>query len=76
MRALHLFSNWKWTGPAELAVNICLGLRGAGVDARFACGDAPAAARAEARADGKAVKASVRDRVAVSLLLCRIFPQK
>src|SRR5438105_12395913 len=43
VRALHLFSNWKWTGPAELAVNVCLGLRRGGVDARFACGAAPEA---------------------------------
>jgi glycosyltransferase involved in cell wall biosynthesis len=41
MRALHLFSNWKWTGPAEPAVNVCRGLAAAGVDARLACGRAP-----------------------------------
>src|SRR5687767_1848530 len=41
MRALHLFSNWKWTGPAELAVNLCRGLGALGVDARFACGRTP-----------------------------------
>lgn len=23
MKVLHLFSNWKWTGPAEPAVNLC-----------------------------------------------------
>ncbi len=22
MRILHLFANWKWTGPAEPAVNL------------------------------------------------------
>lgn len=42
MRALHLFSNWKWTGPAEPAVQLCRGLRALGLDARFACGRAPA----------------------------------
>jgi glycosyltransferase involved in cell wall biosynthesis len=41
MRALHVFANWKWTGPAELAVNACRGLVAAGVEARFACGRAP-----------------------------------
>jgi len=40
VRVLHLFSNWKWTGPAEPAVHACLGLLGHGVDARFACGRA------------------------------------
>lgn len=23
MKILHLFSNWKWTGPAEPAINLC-----------------------------------------------------
>jgi glycosyltransferase involved in cell wall biosynthesis len=62
MRALHLFSNWKWTGPAELAVNVCLGLRAAGVDARFACGAAPASAEGEMTAAGARRKSTVRDR--------------
>lgn len=26
MRILHLFSNWKWTGPAEPAINLCAAL--------------------------------------------------
>lgn len=37
MRALHLFSNAKWTGPAEPALNLCVALRRAGVEADFAC---------------------------------------
>lgn len=37
MRVLHLFSNYKWTGPAEPAVNVCLGLRRLGIHADFAC---------------------------------------
>ena len=37
MRVLHLFSNCKWTGPAEPALNLCLSLRALGVDADFAC---------------------------------------
>jgi len=37
MRVLHLFSNAKWTGPAEPALNLCVALRGLGVDADFAC---------------------------------------
>lgn len=37
MRVLHLFSNHKWTGPAEPAVNICLGLRKLGIEVDFAC---------------------------------------
>lgn len=37
LRVLHLFSNCKWTGPAEPALNLCLTLRRMGVDAEFAC---------------------------------------
>jgi glycosyltransferase involved in cell wall biosynthesis len=53
MRALHLFANWKWTGPAEIAVNVCLGLRARGLDVRFACGRSP---------DGEPGKTTVRER--------------
>ena len=38
MRVLHLFSNCKWTGPAEPALNGCVALRALGVEADFACG--------------------------------------
>ncbi len=37
MKVLHLFSNAKWTGPAEPALNLCVTLRRLGVDAEFAC---------------------------------------
>lgn len=37
MRVLHLFSNCKWTGPAEPALNLCCALRDLGVEAAFAC---------------------------------------
>ena len=43
MRVFHLFSNCKWTGPAEPALNLCLSLRKLGIDAAFAC--APDAGR-------------------------------
>ncbi len=41
MRILHLFSDWKWTGPAEPTVNLCLALRGLGHEVDFACAPAP-----------------------------------
>ncbi len=37
MRVLHLFGDWKWTGPAEPTLDLCLDLRALGVDARLAC---------------------------------------
>lgn len=37
MRVLHLFSNSKWTGPAEPALNLCVALRSLGVACDFAC---------------------------------------
>lgn len=37
MRVLHLFSNSKWTGPAEPALRLCLALRDRGLCVAFAC---------------------------------------
>lgn len=37
MKVLHLFSNSKWTGPAEPALSLCVALRKVGVDTDFAC---------------------------------------
>lgn len=41
MRALHLFANHKWTGPAEPALNLCLTLPKHGVETEFACAPGP-----------------------------------
>ena len=41
MKVLHLFANWKWTGPAEPAVNLATTLKQRGHDVRFACGSGP-----------------------------------
>lgn len=38
MRILHLFANWKWTGPAEPAVNLAASLAARGHDVHLACG--------------------------------------
>ena len=40
MKILHLFSNWKWTGPAELAVNLARELA-TRHEVRFIAGSAP-----------------------------------
>ncbi|NLN93842.1 MAG: glycosyltransferase family 4 protein [Candidatus Hydrogenedens sp.] len=37
LKVLHLFSNSKWTGPAEPVVNACRTLKELGVDITFAC---------------------------------------
>lgn len=37
MNVLHLFSNARWTGPAEPALNLCVALRRLDVEADFAC---------------------------------------
>lgn len=44
MRVLHLFSNKRWTGPAEPAANLAAGLQQAGLDITFACAAAGAQA--------------------------------
>lgn len=41
MRILNLFSNWKWTGPAEPALNLAIKMRERGHDVHFACGRPP-----------------------------------
>lgn len=41
MRVLHLFGDWKWTGPAEPTLDLCLELRALGVDLDLACPEAP-----------------------------------
>lgn len=37
MKVLHLFSNHKWTGPAEPVINLCWALQELGVDITIAC---------------------------------------
>jgi len=41
VRILHLFSNWKLTGPAEPVIETCGSLRRAGLDVQLACARAP-----------------------------------
>ncbi|HEY3225381.1 MAG TPA: glycosyltransferase family 4 protein, partial [Planctomycetota bacterium] len=41
MRVLHLFGDWKWTGPAEPTLDLCLELRARGIDVRLLCPPAP-----------------------------------
>ena len=36
MKILHLFSNWKWTGPADPTLNLYKGLEKRGHDVTFA----------------------------------------
>jgi len=36
VKVLHLFSDWKWTGPAEPTVSLCEALSKAGVDVTLA----------------------------------------
>ena len=40
MKILHLYSDWKWTGPAEPALSLCTTLNKRGHDITFACGKA------------------------------------
>ena len=36
MKVLHLFSDWKWTGPAEPVVSLCESLSASGLDVTLA----------------------------------------
>jgi glycosyltransferase involved in cell wall biosynthesis len=40
MRVLHLFGDWKWTGPSEPTLDLCLELRALGVEVTLACREA------------------------------------
>lgn len=37
MKVLHLYSDWRWTGPAEPTVNLCKALLDLGVNVVLAC---------------------------------------
>jgi glycosyltransferase involved in cell wall biosynthesis len=50
MKILHIFSNWKWTGPAEHALNLALQQRQQGHDVTFACAPPPAGIEESLRA--------------------------
>lgn len=41
MKILHLYSDWKWTGPSEPVLNLCSGLKTQGIDVHLACLSAP-----------------------------------
>ena len=41
MKVLHLFSNWRWTGPAEPALNLATALMRRGMDVTFVFGQTP-----------------------------------
>lgn len=41
MKILHLYSDWKWTGPAEPAIQMCKGLEEQGHEVLFACRATP-----------------------------------
>lgn len=41
MKILHIYSNWKWTGPAEHALNLALTLKKSGHNVCFACASPP-----------------------------------
>jgi len=45
MKVLHLFSNHKWTGPAEPCLTLCKNLKAQGIDVDFACSPGPDPAR-------------------------------
>lgn len=45
MKVLHLFSNHKWTGPAEPCLTLCRHLKAQGIDVDFACSPGPDPAR-------------------------------
>jgi glycosyltransferase involved in cell wall biosynthesis len=41
MKILHLYSDWRWTGPADPTINLVRGLKEKGIDVIFACRKQP-----------------------------------
>ncbi len=41
MKILHIYNDWKWTGPSEPILNLCLGLKNSGHTVYLACLPAP-----------------------------------
>ena len=41
MKILHLFGDWKWTGPAEPVLNICIELKNFGHEVFLSCKNPP-----------------------------------
>ncbi|MBI5779783.1 MAG: glycosyltransferase family 4 protein [Planctomycetes bacterium] len=41
MKVLHLYNDWKWTGPSEPVLNLCKGLKTQGLEIHIACLAAP-----------------------------------
>ena len=41
LKILHLYSDWKWTGPAEPAIQMCQALEEMGHEVTFACRATP-----------------------------------
>jgi glycosyltransferase involved in cell wall biosynthesis len=41
MNIFHIYSDWKWTGPSEPILNLCVGLRQIGHNVSLACLEPP-----------------------------------
>jgi len=69
MKILHLFSDWKWTGPAEPVLNLCMALEKRGHDVTLAYRKPPFPAEdsLEKRVLGESIKATNRFRLNPSL---------
>lgn len=65
MKVLHLFSDWKWTGPADPVTNLCKELEKRGHDVTFAYGKPPLPVEdsIEKRVSKREVKATTQFRL-------------
>jgi glycosyltransferase involved in cell wall biosynthesis len=62
LKILHLFSDWKWTGPADPTTNLCKELERRGHDVTFAHGKPPVPVEdsIEKRVSKREIKATTR----------------
>jgi len=66
MKVLHLYSNWRWTGPAEPALNLAAALARHGHEVAFACGRAPRGKANQIEAEARARGVPLRTGLALS----------
>ena len=61
MKIVHLYANWKWTGPAEPAVSLAAGLARRGHEVTFLPGRPVAGVAFEEGAAGEGPEESCQD---------------
>ena len=60
MKILHIYSDWKWTGPSEPILNLCSGLIKSGQVVHLACLQAPTSDSSSRNLPAKAEESGIK----------------